>query len=35
VKFNTHSVNGGRGGISENDFISAVKVDAIYQQGPA
>jgi 4a-hydroxytetrahydrobiopterin dehydratase len=35
VKFNTHSVNGGRGGISENDFISAAKVDAIYQQGPA
>lgn len=32
VKFGTHSVNGGRGGISENDFICAAKVDAIYQQ---
>lgn len=32
VKFDTHSVNGGRGGISENDFICAVKVDAIFQQ---
>lgn len=33
VKFDTHSVNGGRGGISENDFIGAAKVDAIYRQG--
>ena len=32
VKFDTHSVNGGKGGISENDFICAAKVDAIYQQ---
>ena len=32
VKFDTHSVNAGRGGISENDFICAVKVDAIFQQ---
>jgi 4a-hydroxytetrahydrobiopterin dehydratase len=32
AKFDTHSVNGGRGGISENDFISAAKVDAIYRQ---
>lgn len=32
VKFDTHSVNNGRGGISENDFICAAKVDAIYQQ---
>ncbi|OGB24152.1 MAG: 4a-hydroxytetrahydrobiopterin dehydratase [Burkholderiales bacterium RIFCSPLOWO2_02_FULL_57_36] len=31
VKFDTHSVNGGRGGISENDFICAAKVDAIFQ----
>jgi 4a-hydroxytetrahydrobiopterin dehydratase len=29
VKFDTHSVNGGRGGISENDFICAAKVDAM------
>lgn len=35
VKFNTHSVNGGRGGISENDFILAAKVDALFRQGPA
>ncbi len=32
VKFNTHSVNSGRGGLSENDFICAAKVDAIFQQ---
>lgn len=32
VKFDTHSINGGRGGISENDFICAAKVDAIFQQ---
>ncbi len=32
VKFDTHSVNGGRGGISENDFICAAKVDAVFQQ---
>lgn len=30
VKFNTHSVNGGRGGISENDFICAAKTDAVF-----
>ncbi|WII70795.1 4a-hydroxytetrahydrobiopterin dehydratase [Bdellovibrio sp. 22V] len=29
VRFNTHSVNGGKGGISENDFICAAKVDAL------
>jgi len=32
VKFDTHSVNGGRGGLSENDFICAAKVDAVFQQ---
>lgn len=32
LKFDTHSVNGGRGGISENDFILAAKVDVIYRQ---
>jgi 4a-hydroxytetrahydrobiopterin dehydratase len=32
VKFDTHSVNGGRGGISENDFICAAKIDAIFRQ---
>lgn len=29
VGFDTHSVNGGSGGISENDFICAAKADAI------
>lgn len=33
AKFDTHSVNGGRGGISENDFICAAKIDAIFLQG--
>lgn len=32
VKFDTHSVNGGQGGVSENDFICAAKVDAIFVQ---
>jgi 4a-hydroxytetrahydrobiopterin dehydratase len=32
AKFDTHSVNGGRGGISENDFICAAKLDALYRQ---
>lgn len=32
VKFNTHSVNGGKGGLSENDFICAAKVDAVFAQ---
>lgn len=32
VKFDTHSVNGGKGGISENDFICAAKIDALFQQ---
>jgi 4a-hydroxytetrahydrobiopterin dehydratase len=32
VKFDTHTVNGGRGGLSENDFICAAKLDAIFQQ---
>jgi len=32
IQFDTHSVNDGQGGISENDFICAAKVDAIYQQ---
>ncbi|MDF3034779.1 MAG: 4a-hydroxytetrahydrobiopterin dehydratase [Paucimonas sp.] len=29
VRFNTHSVNDGQGGISENDFICAAKIDAL------
>ena len=32
VIFSTHSVNGGQGGLSENDFICAAKVDAVYRQ---
>lgn len=32
VKFDTHTVNDGKGGISENDFICAAKVNGIYQQ---
>lgn len=32
VKFDTHTVNDGKGGISENDFICAAKVDAIFSQ---
>jgi 4a-hydroxytetrahydrobiopterin dehydratase len=32
VKFDTHTVNGGKGGLSENDFICAAKLDAIFQQ---
>ena len=32
IRFDTHTVNDGQGGISENDFICAAKVDAIYQQ---
>lgn len=30
IKFDTHSVNNGKGGLSINDFICAAKVDAIY-----
>lgn len=32
VKFDTHTVNDGRGGISENDFICAAKIDTIFNQ---
>lgn len=32
VKFNTHSVDGGKGGISENDFICAAKINALAAQ---
>lgn len=35
VKFDTHSVNGGKGGISENDFICAAKLDALFKEGGA
>jgi 4a-hydroxytetrahydrobiopterin dehydratase len=32
VRFDTHSVNNGKGGLSMNDFICAAKVNAIFQQ---
>lgn len=32
VKYNTHSVNEGLGGLSENDFICAARIDAIFAQ---
>ncbi|MFZ6770027.1 4a-hydroxytetrahydrobiopterin dehydratase [Undibacterium sp. Di26W] len=32
IKFDTHTVNDGKGGISENDFICAAKIDAIFEQ---
>lgn len=32
VKFNTHTANSGCGGVSENDFICAAKIDAIFEQ---
>jgi len=30
VHFSTHSVNNGKGGISENDFICAAKIDDVF-----
>lgn len=33
VKYNTHSVNEGKGGLSDNDFICAAKLDAIFEHG--
>ncbi|HTH44515.1 MAG TPA: 4a-hydroxytetrahydrobiopterin dehydratase [Oxalicibacterium sp.] len=35
VRYNTHSVNGGRGGLSINDFICAAKVDALFDAAAA
>ena len=32
VRYDTHSVNGGAGGLSVNDFICAAKIDAIFEQ---
>ncbi|MGV3655072.1 MAG: 4a-hydroxytetrahydrobiopterin dehydratase [Noviherbaspirillum sp.] len=34
VNYRTHSVNSGQGGLSENDFICAAKVDALALQAP-
>lgn len=33
VRYDTHSVNQGAGGLSENDFICAAKADLIYLNG--
>ena len=33
VRYDTHSVDQGRGGLSENDFICAARTDAIYEDG--
>jgi 4a-hydroxytetrahydrobiopterin dehydratase len=35
VRFDTHSVNGGSGGLSENDFICAAKTDAVARRSLA
>jgi len=35
VRFDTHSVNHGAGGISQNDFICAAKADAVAGHGLA
>ncbi|NDI86911.1 4a-hydroxytetrahydrobiopterin dehydratase [Undibacterium sp. B2R-29] len=32
IRFDTHTVNDGKGGISVSDFICAAKVDAIFEQ---
>jgi 4a-hydroxytetrahydrobiopterin dehydratase len=32
VRYDTHSVNGGKGGLSENDFICAVKIDDVFSR---
>ncbi len=33
VRYDTHSVNSGKGGLSENDFICAAKIDNVFRQG--
>ncbi len=33
VRYDTHSVNGGKGGLSDNDFICAAKIDAVFDSG--
>lgn len=32
INYHTHSVNGGHGGISVNDFICAAKINAVFKQ---
>ena len=33
VRYDTHSVNGGKGGLSDNDFICAAKIDEVFDRG--
>lgn len=33
VRYDTHSVNEGKGGLSANDFICAAKIDAVFDHG--
>lgn len=33
VRYDTHSVNAGQGGLSDNDFICAAKIDAVFDSG--
>ena len=32
VRYDTHSVNGGKGGLSDNDFICAAKIDDVFSR---
>ena len=32
VRYDTHSVNEGKGGLSANDFICAAKIDAVFER---
>ena len=32
VKYDTHSVNEGKGGLSANDFICAARIDQVFEQ---
>lgn len=33
VRYDTHSVNEGKGGLSANDFICAAKIDTVFDHG--
>lgn len=32
VRYHTHSVNGGKGGLSINDFVCAARIDNVFEQ---
>ena len=32
IRYDTHSVNKGKGGLSANDFICAAKIDAVFER---